>query len=127
MCLILVCFVYCCNSECVGNVTTATYVALEDLYYSLNGKYWFWHAVEGQDDVGSVWMFPSSLSAPCAEINWFGIECVKSFQDTCDIVAVELPIMNATGTLPPSAFNLTRLKLFDLMYNSVFGAVQTLD
>lgn len=135
---------------CYGLVTSSSLslpeeeiLALADFYNSTNGQHWMWFPT----DVGSKWNISNDgiiLSDPCTDM-WQGIDCscitpsdpfyaysyyyydTSYANDTttveCTITAINLPLFNLSGTIPPTFSLLRNLSFLHLPANSLSGRI----
>jgi hypothetical protein len=90
------------------------YIALEDFYASLDGKYWEW-----KNYPGNIWNFSSPSANPCSD-NWQGLTCSCNFDlSGCSIIEIGLENYNLTGSIPISILNLTNLTVLNLKSNRI--------
>jgi Leucine-rich repeat (LRR) protein len=82
------------TTNCTGAISQNEYNSLQALYQSTQGTNWKWY------QPGTIWSFPSSLTAPCSD-TWQGISCNKTVSSlNCSIVALDLRSCNLNGPLP---------------------------
>ena len=100
--------------------------ALFDLYNATNGKEWHWRTLDLLDKkpVGIPWNFSDpALNNPCVD-KWQGISCsFSSPYEHYNIVGIDLPMRNLTGTLPDSLGTLVQLELLYLLLNQLTGTI----
>jgi Leucine-rich repeat (LRR) protein len=113
------------STQCVGDISEKSYLALEDLYYAANGDDWFWNETNPADS--QEWSFPSSVSDPCSSLPWYGLTCAVSTVDNnkeaCTITEMKLVRFHMVGSLPSSIGNLTGLEVLSLPENVLRSSI----
>lgn len=122
-----VCIVCQPSEICSKPIGELEFLALQSLYYSLNGYNWNWH--QPYEVFGNPWNFTDTdakraLELPCGN-DWQGITCSENPENVleCVIDLLEIRGVNATGSLPTSIGTLTNLVSLILIQNQITGTV----
>jgi Leucine-rich repeat (LRR) protein len=111
------------SASCSGNISSAAFEALEDLYFATNGANWDW---DTDLSPSTIWHFPSSESVPCSD-SWQGLICEAGsrLSSPCVLNGIVLSFYGLSGTIPSSLQSLGTLTQLELDSNSLEGTVPT--
>jgi hypothetical protein len=90
-----------------GQLSSKQYNALSSLYSSLGGARW-------NHNCSHSWNFDGN-SDPCLN-HWFGVSCSES---NADVISLQLPLCNLSGTIPSEIQNLDKLAVLNLNSNGI--------
>eukprot|EP00981_Chlorochromonas_danica_P008206 scaffold2062_cov181-Ochromonas_danica.AAC.10 len=119
-------------SSAAANLPSSQIQALHAFYNATSGDTWTWlrsarrnanHTVPGTNITLSTnrtsvrWNFSESNPNPCQE-QWQGLYCQCSAR-ICSLIAIDLPHMNLTGTIPEDISSFSSLLVLKLSTNSI--------